>query len=66
MQINKLKNIFFPDSEYVPTVITDPMATVNQWADASTSFLLGIHGDVLGFNIFQFAFACLYHHYNPT
>lgn len=41
------KLLYWP-TEYVPAVITDPVAAVDQWADASTSFLLGIHGDVLG------------------
>lgn len=48
--VNKqlLHKLLYWPTEYVPAVITDPVAAVDQWADALTSFLLGIHGDVLG------------------
>ncbi|KAF4083669.1 hypothetical protein AMELA_G00119390 [Ameiurus melas] len=42
-KMSSFKDIFHNAREYAPAVITDPVAAVNQWADASTSFLLGIH-----------------------
>ncbi|MCJ8737186.1 hypothetical protein PDJAM_G00021050 [Pangasius djambal] len=42
-KMSHINDIFNNAHEYVPTVITDPVSAVHQWADASTSFLLGIH-----------------------
>ncbi|KAK2843069.1 hypothetical protein Q7C36_011284 [Tachysurus vachellii] len=39
-KMSNLNDIFSNAHDYVDTVITNPMGAINQWADASTSFLL--------------------------